>query len=93
MLVCPAYDESKVAGALPLQSVGTTSVGGVSGAFSVGADGAANYSIPLVPIPGPGGMTPALSLNYSSRNGNGLLGVGFALSAVDAISRCTKPDF
>ena len=55
--------------------------GGVSG-------GAATYSIPIVIPPGRKGMQPNISLNYSSRSGNGIAGVGWSLSAGSAISRC-----
>jgi hypothetical protein len=89
-LVCPAYDAGKVQNPLPLAPTGETSVGGTSGQFSVGGDGAARYSIPLQAVPGPGGMTPALSLDYSSRTGNGYVGVGFSLAGPTVISRCPK---
>jgi hypothetical protein len=89
-LVCPAYDAGKVQNPLPLAPAGETPVGGTSGQFTVGGDGAARYSIPLQAVPGPGGMTPALSLDYSSRTGNGYVGVGFSLAGPTVISRCSK---
>lgn len=55
--------------------------GGVSG-------GAAHYQIPIVIPPGRKGMQPSVSLNYSSRSGNGIAGVGWSVSAGSAISRC-----
>jgi hypothetical protein len=54
-LVCPAYDAGKVQNPLPLALAGETPVGGTSGQFTVGGDGAARYSIPLRAVPGPGG--------------------------------------
>lgn len=47
----------------------------LGGQFDVGANGAASYSIPIVVAPGTGGMVPALTLDYSSDGGNGLLGM------------------
>lgn len=59
----------------------TETVGTLGGDVSVDNKGAANYSIPLdIPV-GRAGMQPSLSVNYSSQGGNGLMGVGFALSA------------
>uniref|UniRef100_UPI0040487091 SpvB/TcaC N-terminal domain-containing protein n=1 Tax=Rheinheimera sp. TaxID=1869214 RepID=UPI0040487091 len=50
--------------------------------------GQANYSVPLQMAPGRAGMQPNVALDYQSRSGNGLLGVGFSLSAGSGISRC-----
>ena len=50
--------------------------------------GAAAMSIPIEVAPGRHGMQPALSLDYSSRGGNGLAGMGWSLSGVSSIHRC-----
>ncbi|TDF34611.1 hypothetical protein EYS14_22905 [Alteromonadaceae bacterium M269] len=55
--------------------------GGVSG-------GAASYSIPISMPPGRAGIQPSVSIDYSSRSGNGTAGVGWSLNAGGAISRC-----
>lgn len=86
---CPSFNPAKVADPLPIAAA-VTPVGGMPRSFSVGADGAARYSLPLKAIPGPGGVTPSLTLDYSSRTGNGYVGVGFSLSGPTAISRCSK---
>lgn len=85
----PAYDPVPLANPLPFVSAKNPAAA-VAGDFSVGADGAARYSIPLEAIPGPAGMAPALSLEYNSRSGNGYFGVGFSLTGVGAITRCPK---
>src|SRR5688572_25651581 len=60
------------------------------GSFSVSPTGAATYSIPIWTPPGPNGVTPSLSLSYSSQGGNGLGGVGWNLNATFAIERCSR---
>lgn len=64
--------------------------GEIADSFSVDAMGGLNYSVPL-PFPAaPGGLTPQLSLEYSSSTGVGLAGLGWSLSGVSAITRCGK---
>ncbi|MEM7083040.1 MAG: SpvB/TcaC N-terminal domain-containing protein [Pseudomonadota bacterium] len=54
-----------------------------------GADGgSAYYNIPITVVPGRSEMQPNVSLSYSSSGGNGLVGVGWSLSANQSISRC-----
>ncbi|WP_205701931.1 FG-GAP-like repeat-containing protein, partial [Pseudidiomarina mangrovi] len=62
-------------------------IGAVQGAPSV-SGGAASYHLPIAVPPGRSGMTPSVALNYSSRSGNGIAGVGWGLSATSAIHRC-----
>jgi hypothetical protein len=59
------------------------------GKFSVTALGAANYSIPIALPPGTAGVAPSLSLSYSSLAGGGLLGMGWTLDGLPAITRCS----
>ncbi|WP_190285576.1 toxin glutamine deamidase domain-containing protein [Montanilutibacter psychrotolerans] len=62
-------------------------VGKLAGEAAVNG-GAASYSVPIALPPGRRGMQPELSLNYSSRSGNGIAGMGWSLSATSAVSRC-----
>jgi len=78
---------SLFAAALPVYSEALEGVA-LKGAFDVGASGAATYSIPIKLPAGPAGFTPSLSLGYSSQGGNGLLGQGWSLNGLSAISRC-----
>jgi RHS repeat-associated protein len=65
-------------------------VGRTAGSFDVSPSGAATYSIPIWTPPGPNGLTPSISLDYSSQGTNGLVGVGWNLSATTAIERCNR---
>ncbi|MDE0159072.1 MAG: fibronectin type III domain-containing protein, partial [Candidatus Dadabacteria bacterium] len=74
------------------QSAQTNSdkVGTLPGSFRVTEQGSASYRIDLALPPGSGGVTPPLALAYDSRRGNGLLGVGWALEGLSAITRCRQ---
>jgi RHS repeat-associated protein len=68
----------------------TQPVGEIGFQRSVSLDGAAQISIPLWVPPGRLGVQPSLALKYSSRAGNGPLGVGWSLSGVSAITACRR---
>lgn len=56
--------------------------------FRVDESGAATYSIPIFTAPGTAGVTPKLSLNYSSQAGNGPMGRGWSIGGLSSIARC-----
>lgn len=60
------------------------------GQFDVSPTGAALYTVPIEVPPGTAGMSPALTLDYNSDGGNGLLGVGWSLGGLPSIGRCPK---
>ncbi|MEO8617129.1 MAG: RHS repeat-associated core domain-containing protein, partial [Luteolibacter sp.] len=62
-------------------------VGALKGSLSVGGDGSASYSVPIDLPKGTGGMEPKLSLNYSSSGGAGIMGLGWSLGGLQAITR------
>lgn len=51
--------------------------------------GAAKYAVPITVPPGRNGMSPDISLTYSSRSGNGVMGVGWNVTGISAIHRCS----
>jgi RHS repeat-associated protein len=66
-------------------------VGTLPGGGGVGPTGAYHYTLPIDVPPGRAGMTPSLSMSYSSTAGNGLLGVGWGLSGgISTIASCDK---
>ncbi|PUA26358.1 MAG: hypothetical protein B0W54_21540 [Cellvibrio sp. 79] len=65
-------------------------VGAVGGVFKVDEGGSANYTVALELPQGTAGVTPQVSLDYSSGAGTGIVGKGWSLSAVSSISRCRQ---
>lgn len=66
----------------------TAAIGSIGGRHYITNSGAAGYKIPLAVPPGRAGIQPALSLNYNSLSGDGLLGVGWDISGFSEITRC-----
>lgn len=57
------------------------------GDFDVDANGQATYTIPIEIPPGAAGYLPHLSLAYGHRQPNGVVGVGWSLTGLSAITR------
>lgn len=64
-------------------------VGYIPGSHSVTPTGAAAYTIPI-PLPPGTNMVPSLAISYNSQSGNGILGMGWNISGLSAISRVPK---
>ena len=64
------------------------SVAATPAQFRIAESGAATYAIPLFAVAGTAGVTPQLSLNYSSQGGDGPLGMGWSIGGLSAVSRC-----
>ena len=65
-------------------------VGAIGGVVDVGGLGAATYTIPLELPEGIKGVQPNLSVTYNSQGGNGLLGWGWTLGGLSAVSRVAE---
>ncbi|MEP7166604.1 MAG: FG-GAP-like repeat-containing protein [Candidatus Woesebacteria bacterium] len=65
-----------------------TMAGSTSGAMDVNFMGSSSYTIPITISPGTGGVQPQLALSYNSQSGNGIMGTGWTVSGLSAISRC-----
>ncbi|GAB1403565.1 hypothetical protein MASR1M74_07430 [Lentimicrobium sp.] len=62
-------------------------VGSMGGSYSVSSNGAATYNLPIeVPV-GINGMQPQLAVSYNSQAGNGIMGIGWNLNGLSAITR------
>ncbi len=68
-------------------------VGAIGGTVDVTALGGASYSIPIQVPEGMGGIEPNLSIVYNSQSGNGLLGWGWTLGGLSAITRVGQTDY
>lgn len=55
--------------------------------------GSATYQVGITLPPGRMGMTPSVGLSYASRQGDGLLGVGWSMGAASAIARCGRSPY
>ncbi|MEZ4302500.1 MAG: SpvB/TcaC N-terminal domain-containing protein, partial [Polyangiaceae bacterium] len=66
----------------------TAAAGSLQGVFSVTPTGEASFVLPLSVPQGRAGVEPHIALEYDSSAGDGLLGQGFSLTGLSAITRC-----
>lgn len=64
-------------------------VGSAPGAAST-EGGAAVYRVPIEVPPGRAGLQPTIAVAYNSRSGNGIAGMGWAISGLSSIHRCPQ---
>jgi len=65
-------------------------VGRTEATFGVGANGAAQYVIPVPAIAGIGRLTPQLSIRHAGAEMRGILGTGMALAGLSTIVPCRR---
>ena len=68
-------------------------VGATRGLFSVNSIGGAEYTIPLQLPGGIAGLSPSITLNYSSHSGNGVAGFGWNIGGISAITRSPQTHY
>ena len=68
----------------------SAAVGAIAGEFSVDGNGGAEYIIAIEVPPGTNGVEPTLYFSYNSEQGNDLLGMGWQMSGLSAITRCNQ---
>ncbi|WP_437874700.1 RHS repeat-associated core domain-containing protein [Sorangium sp. So ce513] len=72
----------------PAPEVETVAAGTIPGTFSISSTGEAVYTMDLTTVPSRAGMGPRLQLVYRSDGGDGVLGAGFSIAGLSAITRC-----
>ncbi|WP_434046055.1 MULTISPECIES: RHS repeat-associated core domain-containing protein [Sorangium] len=72
----------------PAPEVETVAAGTIPGTFSISSTGEAVYTMDLITVPSRAGMGPRLQLVYRSDAGDGVLGAGFSIAGLSAITRC-----
>ena len=77
-------------GGIPPADPESDAVGVIAGDFRVDESGAATYSVPIVGAPGIAGVAPQVALAYSSQGSNGLVGQGWSIGGMSAITRCRQ---
>src|SRR5262249_53336769 len=92
----PASAQSIVHACLSHKAIGfaasgtvTVPAGTLRGTFAVTSTGEATYTMPLVTVPGRAGVEPRLAIAYDGA-GDGVLGTGFSIAGLSAITRCTQ---
>ncbi|MHC6157517.1 RHS repeat-associated core domain-containing protein [Bradyrhizobium elkanii] len=68
-------------------------VGAIPGSFDVSLSGSSSYSAPIKIAPGSAGTQPQLSLGYDSQAFGGVLGAGWSIGGLSAITRGPRDVF
>ena len=68
-------------------------VGATNGSLNVNPMGGSAYTVPLELLPGVNGLSPGLSLEYSSNRGPGIAGYGWQIGGLSVITRGPKTYF
>ena len=83
----PIHPDKPVVSTPPTSTSSTYDVGSTKGALSVNNSGVAVYSI-NISAPNGGSLTPSIGVSYNSQSGGyGLVGYGFNITGISAITR------
>ncbi|WP_437565852.1 RHS repeat-associated core domain-containing protein [Sorangium sp. So ce542] len=90
VVACRTQSARSPATSLPAPEVETVAAGTIPGTFSITSTGEAVYSMELAAPPSRAGMGPRIEVVYRSDGGDGVLGAGFSIAGLSAITRCPK---
>ncbi|WP_437731191.1 RHS repeat-associated core domain-containing protein [Sorangium sp. So ce1335] len=90
VVACRTEGTHGPATARPAPEVETVAAGTIPGTFSISSTGEAVYTMDLTTVPSRAGIGPRLQLVYRSDGGDGVLGAGFSIAGLSAITRCPK---
>ncbi|AUX30840.1 MULTISPECIES: RHS repeat-associated core domain-containing protein [Sorangium] len=90
LVACRTQSARSPAAARPAPEVETVAAGTIPGTFSITSTGEAVYTMDLASPPPRAGMGPRIELVYRSDGGDGVLGAGFSIAGLSAITRCPK---
>ncbi|WP_437730195.1 RHS repeat-associated core domain-containing protein [Sorangium sp. So ce1335] len=90
LVACRTQRTHGPATARPAPGVETVAAGSIPGTFTISSTGEAVYTMDLTTVPSRAGMGPRLQLVYRSDAGDGVLGAGFSIAGLSAITRCPK---
>ncbi|GAB3947531.1 hypothetical protein GCM10028805_19940 [Spirosoma harenae] len=72
------------------QKFAVKELGFSQGNFRVSESGALTYTIPIQVVPGASGTQPAISIGYNHQAGEGMMGIGWSIQGLSAISRVPR---
>ncbi|WP_437485325.1 RHS repeat-associated core domain-containing protein [Sorangium sp. So ce1014] len=90
LIACRTQGARGPATSRPAPEVETVGAGTLPGTFSITSTGEAVYTMELATVPSRAGMGPRLQLVYRSDGGDGVVGAGFSIAGLSAITRCPK---
>ncbi|WP_437811151.1 RHS repeat-associated core domain-containing protein [Sorangium sp. So ce1078] len=90
LVACRTQGAHSSATSRPAPQVETVAAGTIPGTFSITSTGEAVYTMNLASPPSRAGVGPRIELVYRSDGGDGVLGAGFSIAGLSAITRCPK---
>ncbi|MDC0682432.1 RHS repeat-associated core domain-containing protein [Sorangium atrum] len=90
LVACRTQRAHSPATSRPAPEVETVAAGTIPGTFSITSTGESVYAMDLATPPSRAGMGPGLQIVYRSDGGDGVLGNGFSLTGLSAITPCPK---
>ncbi|WP_437815115.1 RHS repeat-associated core domain-containing protein [Sorangium sp. So ce1078] len=93
VIACRTQSAHSPAADRPAPAVETVAAGTIPGTFSITSTGDAVYTMELASLPSRAGVGPRIELVYRGDRGDrgdGVLGAGFSIAGLSAITRCPK---